>query len=187
MADESSQIGQDEIEALLSQAAAGKTEPAAPAAPEPAAATAAPTPPAGSGNSGGAPAMSHETDMDILLDKATAALASIDNPSGASPPGIVPFSLQNFDSPAQSPSDRATLDLLSEVELDLKIELGRTNMYLEEVLNLREGSVVALDKLAGDPVEIFANGRLIACGEVLILNDNFCVRIAELIAGDGAA
>ena len=75
----------------------------------------------------------------------------------------------------------ATLDLLNDVELDLKIELGRTNMYLEDVLKLRKGAVVPLDKLAGDPVDIYVNGRLIARGEVLVLNDNFCVRVAELV------
>ena len=77
-----------------------------------------------------------------------------------------------------------TLDLMRDVELDVQIELGRTNMYLDEVLRLRRGCVVALDKLAGDPVDIFVNGRLIARGEVLVLNDNFCVRVAKLISGD---
>ncbi len=60
-------------------------------------------------------------------------------------------------------------------------------MYLEDVLKLRKGSVVSLDKLAGDPVDIYVNGRLIARGEVLVLNDNFCVRVAELLAGEEAA
>ena len=72
------------------------------------------------------------------------------------------------------------------MQLDLKIELGRTQMHLEDVLRLKQGAVVTLDKLAGDPVDIYANGRLIARGEVLVLNDNFCVRVAELIAGDEA-
>jgi flagellar motor switch protein FliN/FliY len=57
-------------------------------------------------------------------------------------------------------------------------------MYLEDVLKLRCGAVVALDKSAGDPVDVYANGRLVARGEVLVMNDNFCVRVAELITGD---
>ena len=80
--------------------------------------------------------------------------------------------------------NKATLDLLRDVELDVKIELGRTHMLLEDVLKLRRGSVVALEKLAGDPVDVYVNGRLVARGEVLVLNDNFCVRVAELITGD---
>jgi flagellar motor switch protein FliN/FliY len=80
----------------------------------------------------------------------------------------------------------ATLDSIRDVELDLRIELGRTHMHLDEVLKLSKGSVVTLDKLAGDPVDIFVNGRLIARGEVLILNENFCVRVAELMAPEAA-
>ena len=71
--------------------------------------------------------------------------------------------------------EKATLELLKDVELDLRIELGRTHMYLEDVLKLKRGSVVTLEKLAGDPVDVFVNGRLVARGEVLVLNDNFCV------------
>ena len=79
--------------------------------------------------------------------------------------------------------DRATLELLKDVDLNLRIELGRTQMYLEDVLKLKRGSVVTLDKLAGDPVDVFVNGRMVARGEVLVLNDNFCVRVTELMAG----
>ena len=75
---------------------------------------------------------------------------------------------------------------MRDVELDLTIELGRTHMHLEDVLKLKQGAVVPLDKLAGDPADIYVNGRLIARGEVLVLNDNFCVRVAELIVGEGA-
>ncbi len=57
-------------------------------------------------------------------------------------------------------------------------------MHLDEVLRLKRGSVVSLDKLAGDPVDVYVNGRLVARGEVLVLNDNFCVRVAELISGN---
>lgn len=84
----------------------------------------------------------------------------------------------------QGPPEKVSMDLLHDVTLDLKIELGRTRLNLEEILQLRRGSVVTLDKLAGDPVDIFVNGRLVARGEVLVLNDNFCVRIAELVGSD---
>ena len=67
------------------------------------------------------------------------------------------------------------------MELDLHIELGRAELLIDEVLSLREGAVVPLDKMAGDPVDIVVNGRLIARGEVLVLNDNFCVRVAEIV------
>jgi len=74
------------------------------------------------------------------------------------------------------------IDLLDDVELDVKIELGRTQMYIEDVIRLGVGSIVELDKLAGDPVDVYVNDRLVARGEVLVLNDNFCVRINDILS-----
>ena len=73
------------------------------------------------------------------------------------------------------------IDILSDVDLNVKIELGRTKMLVEDVLKLTDGAVVELDKLAGDPVDIYVNDRHVARGEVLILNDNFCVRVSEIL------
>jgi flagellar motor switch protein FliN/FliY len=124
-------------------------------------------------------------DIDFLFRQAEQALASVQGPL-PTPPGVTPYKLVDFGG-APASTENATLDLLRDVELDLKIELGRTNMYLEDVLRLSKGAVVPLDRLAGDPVDIYVNGRLIARGEVLILNDNFCVRVAELVAGESPA
>ncbi len=74
------------------------------------------------------------------------------------------------------------LELLSDVSLNVKIELGRTQMLVNDVLRLSEGAVVELDKLAGDPVDVYVNGRHVARGEVLVLNDNFCVRINQILS-----
>ncbi|MEM9414074.1 MAG: flagellar motor switch protein FliN [Planctomycetota bacterium] len=75
------------------------------------------------------------------------------------------------------------IDMLGDVDLQVTVELGRTEMLVEDVLRLGNGSVVELDKLAGDPVDVFVNGRLVARGEVLVLNDNFCIRISEIVTG----
>jgi len=82
---------------------------------------------------------------------------------------------------ADSENTRPGIDLLGDVELDVSIELGRTEMLVEDVLKLGNGSVIELDKLAGDPVDVYVNHRLVARGEVLVLNDNFCIRISEII------
>jgi flagellar motor switch protein FliN/FliY len=122
---------------------------------------------------------------EALLERAAADLAAAVAPDVKNRPdpaaGALPFQFQPFDHGAAS-GIPGELRNLKDVELDLRIELGRTELLIEEVIKLREGSVVALDKLAGDPVDILANGRLIARGEVLVLNDNFCVRIAEILA-----
>lgn len=84
--------------------------------------------------------------------------------------------------PAKGDDAGSGIELLSDVDLQVTIELGRTEMLVEDVLRLQGGSVVELDKLAGDPVDVFVNGRLVARGEVLVLNDNFCIRISEIVA-----
>jgi flagellar motor switch protein FliN/FliY len=73
------------------------------------------------------------------------------------------------------------IGLLEDVQLQVRIELGRTRMLVEDVLRLGSGAVVELDKAAGDPVDIYVNGRRIARGEVLVLNENFCVRVSEIV------
>jgi flagellar motor switch protein FliN/FliY len=133
-----------------------------------------------------AAAASEHASVESLLNEAQSALASLDESAVALPPGVKPFELQDLFGAAPA-NEQASMDLLRDVQLDLKIELGRTHMHLEDVLRLKQGAVVTLDKLAGDPVDIYANGRLIARGEVLVLNDNFCVRVAELIAEEAAA
>ena len=120
-------------------------------------------------------------DIEALLNEASQSLsAATGDESTKQADTPRPFALGNL-SPHGSDDMAHEVELLDEVEMDLRIELGRTQMRLEEVLRLRKGSVVALDKLAGDPVDIYANGRLIARGEVLVMNDNFCVRVTELV------
>ncbi len=91
------------------------------------------------------------------------------------------LNLPNFKEALAGASASGAIDLLKDVDLSVKIELGRTKMLVEDVLKLSEGSVVELDKLAGDPVDVFVNDQLVARGEVLVLNDNFCVRINEVV------
>lgn len=170
-------LDQSEIEALFQNA--GQSPGPKPAKPQPQRAAATATQPQPQ-------APQEQSDIEYLLSQAEAALASLDSPSQNMPSGIAPFQLRDFGGAPPS-SEKATIDLVRDVELEVKIELGQAEMHLEEVLQMKKGSVVPLDKLAGDPVDVFVNGRLIARGEVLILNDNFCVRITELIVGDAVA
>jgi len=100
------------------------------------------------------------------------------------PPQTEPVPLGDFSESVPVGSDAHRVSMLHDVKLGVKIELGRTKMLLEDVLKMNEGSVIELDKLAGDPVDVYANDRLVARGEVLILNDNFCVRISEVVTQD---
>ncbi len=116
------------------------------------------------------------------IEKAEEAAQSIATETAADPHVAEAVQLPDFAPPEQDPEQAAaTLGLLHDVDLDVKIELGRTKMYVEDVLRLNENSVIELDKAAGDPVDIFVNDRHVARGEVLVLNENFCVRISEII------
>ena len=119
-------------------------------------------------------------EIEKLLDQATESLDQVAGADVSTTADPRQFTLGDL-TPDDDNQERQPIDLLGEVEMDLRIELGRTQMRLEEVLLLRGGSVVALDKLAGDPVDVFVNGRLIARGEVLVMNDNFCIRVTELV------
>ena len=79
------------------------------------------------------------------------------------------------------------LTMLHDADLNVTIELGRTRMFVEDVVQLGADSVIELDKAAGDPVDVFVNGRKVARGEVLVLNDNFCIRVSEIISAESAS
>lgn len=207
MAGESPSLKQDDIEELLRQAqmasglvpegAAALAMPATAAVSNPdrayseaapaisgnEAATATIDPPRSAFRSRVSAGASLGDDVQFLLSQAEEAIASVTQPVESGLPGLAPFELKDL-SGAPASGEKATLELLKDVDLDLRIELGRTHMFLEDVLKLKRGSVVTLDKLAGDPVDVFVNGRLVARGEVLVLNDNFCVRVTELLTGD---
>ncbi len=78
--------------------------------------------------------------------------------------------------------DMSKLQLLFDVPLNITVELGRVNLNLREVLELHQGSLIQLDKLAGEPLDIYANGKLIARGEVVVIEENFGVRITEIVS-----
>lgn len=73
------------------------------------------------------------------------------------------------------------IDMLLDVELDITVELGRKIMYVEEILRMGKGSIIELDKLAGEPVDILVNGKKLAEGEVVVIEDHFGVRLTHLV------
>nr|1YAB_A Chain A, chemotaxis protein [Thermotoga maritima MSB8]1YAB_B Chain B, chemotaxis protein [Thermotoga maritima MSB8] len=74
------------------------------------------------------------------------------------------------------------LELLLDIPLKVTVELGRTRMTLKRVLEMIHGSIIELDKLTGEPVDILVNGKLIARGEVVVIDENFGVRITEIVS-----
>ncbi len=87
----------------------------------------------------------------------------------------------------QAQGEPSPLGLLADVELELTVELGQTRRSLREILALGPGSVLELDKHAGEVVDILVNGQLVARGEVVVIGENYGVRITELINPEGSA
>ena len=79
----------------------------------------------------------------------------------------------------QGPANQ-NLNILLDVKLQLTVELGKTELPIKKVLELTKGSIVTLNKAAGEPVELYANGKLIAYGEVVVIEDNFGLRITHI-------
>ena len=77
---------------------------------------------------------------------------------------------------------RGGLDMLHDVEMEVSAELGRTRMSVRELLSLTPGAIVELDRAAGSPADLLVNGRLIARGEVVVIDENFGIRITEIVA-----
>jgi flagellar motor switch protein FliN/FliY len=90
------------------------------------------------------------------------------------------MSMEANDAPPAGEQRR--LDLLLDVPLDLSVELGRTRMTIQDLLGLGPGSVIELDKIAGEALDILVNDRLVARGEAVVVNDKFGVRITDIVS-----
>ena len=92
---------------------------------------------------------------------------------------------KNMTEAARQPHDqklKRELDFILDIPLDVSAELGRTRLLINELLQLGQGSVVELNKLAGEPLEVFVNGKLVARGEAVVINEKFGVRLTDIIS-----
>ncbi|MEI4768567.1 flagellar motor switch phosphatase FliY [Psychrobacillus sp. FJAT-51614] len=88
----------------------------------------------------------------------------------------------SFDAPSLTQSESRNLNLLLDIPLQVTVELGRTKRTVKDILELTSGSIIELDKLAGEPVDILVNNRHIAKGEVVVIDENFGVRITDILS-----
>lgn len=100
--------------------------------------------------------------------------------SMAQSPKVQPVAFEEFNKPS-SRASTGNLDLILGISLEVKVELGRTHMKVKDILELGSGSVIELDKLAGEPVELFVNDHLFAKGEVIVIDENFGIRITDIV------
>ncbi|MFB6466649.1 flagellar motor switch phosphatase FliY [Cytobacillus sp. Hz8] len=101
---------------------------------------------------------------------------------GGNPPNVQPAVFSSFEPVHLQESETKNLNMLLDIPLQVTVELGRTKRSVKEILELSAGSIIELDKLAGEPVDILVNNRLIAKGEVVVIDENFGVRVTDIIS-----
>jgi len=101
--------------------------------------------------------------------------------SGATP-NIQSVQFSNFDETPSTHSEPSNLNMLLDIPLQVTVELGRTKRMVKEILEISQGSIIELDKLAGEPVDILINNKLIAVGEVVVIDENFGVRVTDILS-----
>ncbi|GAE36038.1 flagellar motor switch phosphatase FliY [Halalkalibacter akibai] len=95
---------------------------------------------------------------------------------------VQPAAFSTFDSPQLNQVESNNLNMLLDIPLQVTVELGRTKRSIKEILEFTQGSIIELDKLAGEPVDILVNQKLIAKGEVVVIDENFGVRVTDIVS-----
>ena len=103
-----------------------------------------------------------------------------ENPEGEEPE-IQKAEFEKFDSPESNGAPEKKIEMLMDVELPVTVELGRTRMFIKEILELERGTIIELDKMAGEAVDLYINNKKMAEGEVVVVDKHFGVRITNLI------
>lgn len=117
-----------------------------------------------------------------LQGNATALAPTARSVPAAAPTAVHPVNFMPLTAELPLTEAGHGIEMLLDVALEVSVELGRSHMSIAEILALRTGSVVELDKLAGEPVDISVNGTLIARGEVVVVDEKFGVRITEVVS-----
>ena len=101
---------------------------------------------------------------------------------GLGPTNVQPVQFPNLMQPRLGAHEAGNIGLIMDVSMEMTVELGRTRKLIKEILGMGEGTIIELDKLAGEPVDILVNHKLIAKGEVVVIDENFGVRVTEIVS-----
>ncbi len=107
---------------------------------------------------------------------------TLEEQSGGQAPTVQSVQFSSFDEAEAEQSAPNNLNMLLDIPLQVTVELGRTKRVVKEILEMSQGSIIELDKLAGEPVDILINNKLIAVGEVVVIDENFGVRVTDILS-----
>lgn len=122
-------------------------------------------------------------DQGAMADEWAAALAEQDDDGGQAQEQVSKPELDQFESGAvPAGNEDANLDLILDIPVNIAMEIGRTKISIRNLLQLNQGSVVELDRLAGEPMDVLVNGTLVAHGEVVVVNEKFGIRLTDVVS-----
>lgn len=122
----------------------------------------------------------NEIDQDSMADDWAAAMAEQAHADDASAHPVSFDELKNEG--ARLPTSSPDLDVILDIPVSISMEVGRTSITIRNLLQLNQGSVIELDRLAGEPLDVLVNGTLIAHGEVVVVNEKFGIRMTDVIS-----
>jgi flagellar motor switch protein FliN len=126
------------------------------------------------------PTGASSSEEDAMAAEWAAALAETKPENEVQTDTVAPASFQNF-SPTSGGGAGNDINMILDIPVQLTVELGRTRIPIKHILQLAQGSVVELDALAGEPMDVLVNGYLIAQGEVVVVNDKFGIRLTDIV------
>lgn len=139
--------------------------------------------PSGGGKGGGDDALAAEWAAALADEEETSIKSERNQEALSRQSAKAKFKDLTADAKADRPDPiRRDLDFILDIPLDVSAELGRTKLLINELLQLGQGSVIELNKLAGEPLEIYVNGKLVARGEAVVINEKFGVRLTDIIS-----
>ncbi len=123
-----------------------------------------------------------ETDVASMDDEWAAALAEQSATGAASAAAVSPAPLESFQPSGGTGGKTADLDSVLDIPITLSVEIGKTKLTIRNLLQLNQGSVVELDRMAGEPLDVLINGTLVAHGEVVVVNEKFGIRLTDVVS-----
>ncbi len=174
----SEEMKQDQIDELLDQTSSPEEETPKEEMPE------EETPDKAEGDSGPKEEMS-EAEADLLAQWEEAlkeAKESQGPTTETSAPEAKAPKLEEFTQQKDADEAHPSLDFILDIPLEISVEIGRSKMIINDLLKLSQGSIIELNKMAGEPAEIYVNQRLMARGEIVVVNDRFAVRLTEIVS-----
>lgn len=123
-----------------------------------------------------------EPDQDALADEWAAAMAEQGVEDEEEEEAAAPMALNEFESAPIPKHNGQDLDVILDIPVSISMEVGSTSISIRNLLQLNQGSVIELDRLAGEPLDVLVNGTLIAHGEVVVVNEKFGIRMTDVVS-----